>query len=128
MAGGVVLRDEAWSRATAIIEEFFACVVADAALAGNHVVEGCAEHGRLQQTIEGRARHAGTRSEIARAGWRDEHERVNEFGLHVCDENAVGRAERAGDDVCRSACNFAYEVRDEFKVEVCGVRHISGLV
>ena len=82
----------------------------------------------MQQTIEGRARHAWTRSEIARASWRDEHERVNEFGLNVRDENAVGGAERVGDDVCRSACDFAYEVRDEFNVEVCGVRHISGLV
>src|SRR5215213_11144762 len=53
VAGRVVLRDEAIGRAASVVEEFLARVVAYASLAGDDVVKGCAEHGRLQQAVEG---------------------------------------------------------------------------
>src|ERR1044071_21592 len=44
MTRRVVLRDETVGRAPPVVEEFFAGVVAYAALAGDDVIEGCAQH------------------------------------------------------------------------------------
>ena len=96
MAGGIQVCDQSIRDAAVIVKQIVASVVSNAAFAGHHIVERGAEHGRLQQSIEGSSRHSGPPVWRIRTSGPIQDHCIDQLPMFVSHANRVSSPQRAG--------------------------------